>query len=460
MQRALDFQRSPHLWVSFRFFVNVPVFLMLASLGLAWSALSGHPFTRWNPLVLATTHLFTLGVLASAMLGAMMQILPVATRIQLLLPRITSLVVHACLTLGTLSLAMGFIAARPAFHRVALVLLSLAFLVFLGAVVGGMLRNWPQRAPGAGEILVAVRLALLALVVTLVLGVFMAGLRGNIWAVGATQVGAWLHDLPNLHVAWGLAGWVGLLIAGVSYQVIPIFQATEIYPRPLTDSLAPAVFLLLGVVSVAGGWGGSQGGGPGLMQAVSVTLLALSFLTYALVTARLLRTRKRPAPEPTTLFWYVAMASLALAALGGTLRTWFPHMAPHRLDMLLGVLLIPGFAVSAVNGMLYKIVPFLLWHNAQRQAPVALPFMPKVKQFISEHSAKRQFIVHLTAVVLLALSCLIPGMLAAAAIAWAISAAMLSSNMFRALRLYAHTSARISRSLAEMGQAERRKNAS
>src|SRR5690606_36081246 len=184
MQRALDFERSPHLWVSFSFFVNVPVFLMLASLGLAWSALSGHPFTRWNPLVLATTHLFTLGVLASAMLGAMMQILPVATRIRLLLPRITSLVVHACLTLGTLSLATGFIAARPAFHLVALVLLSLAFLVFFGAVVGGMLRTWPQRAPGAGEILVAVRLALLALVVTLVLGVFMAGLRGNIWAVG------------------------------------------------------------------------------------------------------------------------------------------------------------------------------------------------------------------------------------------------------------------------------------
>src|SRR5690606_8892848 len=126
-------------------------------------------------------HFLTLGVLASAMLGAMMQILPVATHIQVLRPRITSTIAHICLTLGTLSLAAGFASARPFFHAAAVALLAAAFLTFLVAVFGGLLRSWTQRSPGSGEILVAVRLALVALAVTIALGLFMAGLRGGLW---------------------------------------------------------------------------------------------------------------------------------------------------------------------------------------------------------------------------------------------------------------------------------------
>src|SRR5690606_3158928 len=107
---------------------------------------------------------------------------------------------------------------------------------------------------GSGEILVAVRLAMVALAVTISLGLYMAGLRGNLWSAGFTQAGAWLHSLPNLHVVWGLAGWVGLLVMGISYQVIPIFQATEIYPKRITDTLAPLTFLLLAVVTLSGAW--------------------------------------------------------------------------------------------------------------------------------------------------------------------------------------------------------------
>ncbi|HLU79635.1 MAG TPA: hypothetical protein VKZ52_08715 [Burkholderiaceae bacterium] len=449
MQRALDFDRSPPLRVSFRFILNVPLFLMLAALGLAWLALSGQPYLRWNPLVLATAHLFTLGVLASAMLGALMQILPVATRLPLLHVRITSFFVHICLTAGTLALAAGFISAVGLFHTLAVVLLGAAFLVFLSSVAAGMARHWSQRAPGAGEVLSAVRLALLALLVTVVLGAFMAGLRGNLWGVGATQVGAWLHDLPDLHVAWGLAGWVGLLVVGVSYQVIPIFQATEIYPQRLTDTLAPAVFVLLGVITTAGGWQTSHGEAAALLRLGAFSLLAIAFLMYAGVTSRLLWTRKRPSAEPTTRFWHLSMACLVLAAALGVARAWWPAGTPATLEMALGTLLIPGFAVSAVNGMLYKIVPFLLWHNAQRQAPVALPFMPKVRQFIPERAAHRQFLLHLSAVVLLTLACMAPALLLPAALALAASAGMLGWNIFRGLQRYLQTSRQIVQALAD-----------
>lgn len=453
MQRALAFDRSPALSVAFRFFLNVPAFLMLSAVVLAWLGLSDTAYTRWNPAVLAVAHFLTLGVLASAMLGAMMQILPVATHIHVLQPRITSPVVHACLTLGTLALATGFITVNPTLHVVAVILLAAAFTFFICAVTGGLIRDRHQRSPGSGEILVAVRLALLALAITVGLGLFMAGLRGGLWSVGATQAGAWLHGLPDLHVTWGLAGWVGLLVAGISYQVIPIFQATEIYPRLMTDTLAPLVFLLLAVLTLSGAWQASPSLDATLPQLAAASGLALAYLIYAVTTGYLLWTRKRPAPEPTTWFWHAGMVSLLLASLLGATRVWLPTLAPSTMEMLLGTLLIPGFAVSAVNGMLYKIIPFLLWHNAQRRAPMALPFIPKVRQFISERDALRQFVAHACAVVLLAAACMVPILLLPAALALAVSAALLSINIARALRLYLNTCQRIARTLAELPQA-------
>lgn len=444
MQRALAFDRSPPLSVALRFFLNVPVFLMLAALGLAWVALTGGPHSRWNPVILAVAHFCTLGVLASAMLGAMMQILPVATHIGVLRPNITSPVVHGSLSLGTLSLALGFLIARPLFHTLAVILLATAFLVFLAATMLGLIRDRKRRSPGSKEILTAVRLALAALAITIALGLFMAGMRAGLWSAFSPSAVAWLQNLPDLHAVWGLAGWVGLLVVGISYQVIPIFQATEIYPRPLTDTLAPIVFLLLLALSV----GADPAVGDTvslLLRVVPAALLCLGYLIYASITAWLLLTRKRPAPEPTTWFWLVAMASLIFAALLGVAYPWArsDELPSQTWQMLLGTLLIIGFAVSAVNGMLYKIVPFLLWHNAQRKAPTALPFMPKVKQFITERHALQQFAAHLGAVVLLVAASQFQIMLLPGALALALSAGLLTRNFSRALRLYLTTCRRI-----------------
>lgn len=89
MQRALSFQQSPHPSVPLRFLFTAPLFVLLAALLLLWAgpaALS----SRWTGPALALTHLFTLGVLANAMAGALMQVLPVATGTSVLAPKATS----------------------------------------------------------------------------------------------------------------------------------------------------------------------------------------------------------------------------------------------------------------------------------------------------------------------------------------------------------------------------------
>lgn len=442
MQRALAFDRSPPLAVAFRFFLNVPAFLMLAALVLAWVAMGDTPYIRWNPGVLAAAHFVTLGVLASAMLGALMQILPVAAGIQVLHPRVTSISCHACLTLGTLALASGFLSGESVYHGLAMALLALAFLTFLASVTGGMLRNWEQRTAGSSEILVAVRLALLSLAITICLGLFMVAMRAGIWSPSALHRLTWLHGLPDLHAMWGLAGWIGLLVIGVSYQVIPIFQATELYPKRLTDTLAPVAFGLMVAYTIAR----TPSATAAAASILPLTILvagALCFMTYGAVTAYLLWTRKRPSPEPTTWFWHCAMLALILAGLVISTQPWISNQWPDpglhdSMQMLLGTLMTLGFGVSAVNGMLYKIVPFLLWHNAQRRSTEARPGMPKVKHFIAERDALRQFAAHFLALGFLGLASFDRLWLMPGAFFLAVSAALLAWNMSRALGLYRH----------------------
>ncbi|HWL27774.1 MAG TPA: hypothetical protein VNQ97_02590 [Burkholderiaceae bacterium] len=439
MQRALSFTHSPPLSVPLRFLLNAPLFALLAALLLLWAGPEALR-SRWTPYALALTHLLTLGVLGSAMAGAMMQILPVATGIHVLKPRLTAVVVHALLTAGTVALALAFLLSRPVMFGIALVLLAAAFGWLLTATALGLWHYRKQRTKGASEILVAVRLALISLLVTAALGVTLA----TIWAFGLTYP---VLPLTDLHGAWGLSGWVGLLLIGMAYQLMPIFQVTEIYPRPVTRWLTLAIFVLL-LVYTAGML--SLDGNARLFGHAASLLLSGAYLAFAALTFWLLWTRKRPQADTTTLFWRTAMA--CLAACG---PVWVLHSGGHaELSVLLGTLFIVGVAWSAINGMLYKIMPFLLWYNAQRDLTVALRAVPKVKDIIPDPVAKRQYWAHLTGLILLLLASVRPSEFTVpAALCLGVSAAWLGFNIAIALRLYLRARTRIAAELAAIGKA-------
>src|SRR5690606_34746276 len=150
MQRALSLNSSPPIIVPLRLLLSAPVFVLLAALLLLWSGPAALT-SRWTAPTLALTHLFTLGALASAMAGAMMQIMPVATGISVLAPKATSAAVHALLSLGTLALAGGFLSARTWLFPLAMALLAGALLWLVAAGTGGLWRHRRQATKGAGE---------------------------------------------------------------------------------------------------------------------------------------------------------------------------------------------------------------------------------------------------------------------------------------------------------------------
>lgn len=430
MKRVLFFGNSPELSASMRFFVNVPIFLALAAGLLLWMGGSALD-SRWTPAVLALTHLLTLGVMASAMIGAILQILPVASSVYVAGTRLTATVVHIALTSGTLLLAVGFMTNHPLPAQTAAVLLAVAFGWFLAAVVRGVLAHRHTRTMGSEPLFRSVQLALLALLLTIALGLALLGVRA--WGARLSVPG-----LTDVHAAWGLLGWVGLLLSGVTFKVIPVFQSTELYPRTIMHLLAPAIFTLLAIWSALVIWLPYNVRWPAIATGL---LLALAYATYAMVSLRLLHNRKRPASDTTTRFWRVTMCS-AVACLPVWL--WLQLDADPRNAITLGVLMIFGIAVSAINGMLYKILPVLLWNHTQMPLQAASPLVPKIKEILPDTLGTTQFRLHLVALLLLVLASRWPWAFThPAALAALASSLWLGRNIMTALGVYRHAKKQI-----------------
>ena len=424
MQRLLSFEQTPPLSVPLRFFLTAPVFAALAGALLLWFGPEALQ-SRWSPATLALTHLLTLGFLTMCMLGALLQILPVVAGIEVPGGSVTASGVHTLLAAGTITLVVAFLTASPLLFKLALPLLLGAFGWLLTALTG---RVWRANA---NPMLAAIRLALAALGVTVVLGAILASAFA--WSLSLP-----LAVLTDIHASWGLLGWLALLVAGVAYQVVPMFQVTPVYPQWMTRYYAWSVFALLAAWSAAAATAAGSWWFLLLSAGLAGACAALSLSTFYL-----LWKRKRPKPDPTTMFWRSALGSLLAAALLWTAGAVLPGLAEApAYPLALGVLVIAGFGGSVVNGMLYKIVPFLVWYHLQHNAELGCAKAPNVKQILRDTDAQRQFWLHLAALLLLLAATMLPQWLARiAAVAYMLSAAMLWHNLLKAARVFREKSA-------------------
>jgi len=87
-----------------------------------------------------------------------------------------------------------------------------------------------------------------------------------------------------------------------------------------------------------------------------------------------------------------------LSAIGAAVARPVPAGAKPLVE---GVLVIVGCAMSAVNGMLYKIVPFLVWYHLAHDASLPRERIPRMSAVLGEAQAARQWRWHLAGLVLL-----------------------------------------------------------
>ena len=381
----LSLTQSPPLSVPMRFFLSAPLFGIAAGLMLLLGD-EGILLNRWSVNTLVVVHIITLGVISMMMIGAVQQLLPVLMGVIIPRAEITSRILHLLWSLGTLLLLVGIALHEPGLVSTGVALLAIAILIFVIAVIQALIRSDSRHGT-----LLAIGAALISLLFTLLLMLWILNDSG--WMAPVA------HPLTNLHMSWGIFGWFLLLMIGVAYQVVPMFQLTPEFPPIVRRYLVPVVFMALLA------WSGSELLHQAWLGWIAIVVLVASLGLYALTLLRLQQQRKRRLPDITLSYWRIAMIALLVSmwlwlagySLGDS--RWSASLMESAV-----VLFLMGGVLSAVSGMLFKIVPFLVWlhlNNLYQSAGAWQGNVPNVRQVIPERYIRWQFRAQMVAVAIL-----------------------------------------------------------
>jgi len=415
----LSFDQAPPISATFRFFLTAPWFGVAAGLMLAWDGPAAL-VSRWTPATLALTHLLTAGFMLQAMCGALLQLIPVLAGGNVGRPLLLARLLHPTLVAGALTLAYCLADTRTRLLPVSEFLLGGGLGAFCVAVGIAL-----SRSSSTGVSLAPLRAAVLGLAVTTLLGLLLAQVLSGRAAIS-------LPDLANLHAAWGLGGWALMLLAGVSFTVVPMLQMTPPYPtwlpRLFVGTLEAALILALPVVF-------ARGQAQAWILAIAVAVL--SAMGFALTTLWLQHRRRGVRVDATLAFSRGAMLALIAASACWLAATCFPELAARPwMTQCIGILCLVGVFVSAISGMLYKIVPFIGWLKLPyRRGSSAAP--PSIAEFITGRAMNAQMRLHFGTLALLLASLAIPQLTRPAGLAFAVSCGWLGANLIGGLRIYA-----------------------
>lgn len=385
----LSLQDTPPLEIPVSFFVTAP--LALAAAGAMLLSGGADVLTsRWAPLTLAVTHLGTLGFISMVMLGATYQMLAVVVGSRIPWPR-SAHGVHALFTLGVAGFCWGIAKGNPSVVFVAIAILTFGVGLFVVPVGIALFR-----APSVNETVFGIRAAVGFFFFAAVAGIWMAhGFSGM--------------DFPGSRLLWSqahlcvaLVGWVGGLIAAVSWQVLPMFYLAARPPGALKwtvqilaalGAIGPVLILGVDYFNLLGE------SPPPLEPAVAVAAAPGIFAVWVLhpaVGAWSLAKRRRKRVDGSLYFWQAGLLTAPLTALAAV-AAWSLD-APHW-DVLFGWLALWGWVGMIMHGMLTRIVPFLVWLH--RFAPlVGQMRVPSIKKLYPDRLTRLAFALHLFSLLL------------------------------------------------------------
>ncbi len=418
MQALLSYDQSPPIAAPFRFFLTAPVFGILAGLLLLWSGPDTFA-SRWTPAALALTHLITAGFMLQVMLGAMVQVLPVVAGANLAGPMRLARFVHASITLGTLFLVGAFLSFSPPLFNMAAILFGVGVAMFVGSAAYAL-----HGIPSTSPTISGLKFALVGLSVTVGLGVLLSLSLG--WSLNLPLI-----ELADIHLGWGFVAWGTILLAAVGFVVVPMFQLTPAYPEWFGRHFS---VMALAVVSM---WSLAEFSGLSLFSLLLGVAVVLVAALFAGITLNIQRQSKRARFDATQHYWRVAMLSALAACAVWLAARSIPMVAEWQgWPLLCGVFLLFGGFMSVIIGMLYKIVPFLIWLHLQNLGN-RLVMAPNMKKIIIERDMDRQMLAHFSALALLLLTVFWPAWFVyPAGLALILANGWLLRNLLSAMSVY------------------------
>ncbi|MDG3084875.1 hypothetical protein P7F88_01730 [Vibrio hannami] len=386
---GLNFDSIPVIDVPFRFYLTAPIFAILASLLLLDQG-SNIWLTRWMPGTLAITHLIALGVMGMVMIGSLFQVMPVLCGAPIPITGIRVSLLHIAFSAGAFFLCAAFVGWVSFDIGFGLLGLSLGYFVF------ALMKVLIVQASGE-QTRLPILFAIAALGIVMFAGLML--LSGYLWGWQLASG----KSLTNLHAGTALFGWVMLLVMAVSFQVIPMFHVTPVFPRywQVGLVLATLVGLWLIIADTLAGTNISQIG----------SLNALVAILYAGLGLNRISKRKRKLPDVVISYWQVAFVSLIA---GCTLLIALPFLSTEwqsKTEVFMAMIIGCGFILGIIQGMLLKIVPFLISLHLQSVAmknPASMMLLPDHYSLISRSQGKAQFWLYIAVLVSISIAFLHP----------------------------------------------------
>jgi hypothetical protein len=320
---------------------------------------------HYNQHVIALTHLFVLGWLATIVMGAMYQLVPVALETHLYSERLAKwqFLFHV---VGFVGMVLMFRVwnMKNVGHFGSV--LGIGVALFIYNIVRTLLRvpKWSVVASAVASSLGWIALAVLAglSIAAAKIGFDSETTPSNVLVQFVSNLGTAVRRFDPIsamhaHAHLGAIGFFVMLIVGVSYKLIPMFTLSEVQNK----ARARASVILLNV-GLLGSFVCILAKNPLKFVFSLVVLGALA--TYGWELIAILRARKRGPLDWGIRHFLTAIVLLLLVSLLAVVLSWpwLPLNAlTGQLENLYGFLGLIGVISFAVMGMLYKIIPFLVW---------------------------------------------------------------------------------------------------
>ncbi len=438
---------SPSISLPLRFVITG---LIALAVGMGWlvaqpSVLATY---HYNQHVIAVTHLFALGFLCTIVMGAMYQLVPVALETRLFSERLAQWQFGFHLV-GFIGMVWMFRIwdLKQVGHFGSVMVVSVGLFVFNVAQTLRRVPKWNVTATAVAAALGWITLTILAGLSIAAGKCTYESTAGLATAGGIRSVVAGLRTLGTFmarfdqmsamhaHAHLSGIGFFTLLIVGVSYKLIPMFVLSEIQ-RPRRAMLSVALLNL----GLAGSFVTILFRSPWKLAFALVIIAALAI--YGLELRAILRARKRTALDWGLKSFLTAVALLIPLSVLSLVLAW-PGLPLNsftgQLENLYGFIGFIGVVSFAVIGMLYKIVPFLVWfgvyspHVGRAKLPALADLYSARLQMAGYWSFLGGLVVTSAAILLSSSS----GVRAGASLL-ALSVALLLLNVARMLRHFTH----------------------
>ena len=408
---GLSAEQAPPISAPLRFFLSAPLFAVLAGV-LIFMTDAQILTSRYALESIAITHAITIGFLGFVMLGALTQMLPVLAGVSVPRVGLVSAISHFLLLFGTLFMIFGLLYNLSNMILASSLLLGIGFLTMLIAMFIGFLK--------VKNITASVRAILTSLVfgfITVLMGMHLLA------SYGIGKISSIHFLLANVHSVWAVFGFAGVLIIGVSFHILPMFYVAPRFKQFCKKrviwliSIGLLLWLILNLffedyTTIAKIW------------------IATFFWAFATTVWMKLDKRRRPISDVTVLYWRSAAIFMTLGSFAWAINDFYDEKYITMVAILIG----GGFIFSIMAGMLYKIVPFLVWFHLNSKGYMSIPTM---NEMINKKLARLQFALFIISLVGFMFCYYYPDLLKVFSSTFILSMLILEYNIIAPVLIYA-----------------------